>query len=285
MNSAGYNIYIPCHQREKSQPIGTRLNIVFTRHALTQVGKNLNLEQVSRTLEVIPSNCRTSLSFMNAACGGVSSLLTGRTGNWITAHSSVAAMGSDIRESVNCVSSRLVQRMTTEGDKTDLMKKLSEGQRDCLRLVNQHRSSKEIARILQISRHTVDQRLALACRILNSGSRREAARLFAAYDPIIYELPYIADGALDAPAFPHIDYREGQQEQNRNQVVQDTDAPYFTHDLINTRHFALPFPLNRGDQNDLTNRQRMTWAAVIFVASILVSGILIVALEALGRLL
>jgi DNA-binding CsgD family transcriptional regulator len=222
---------------------------------------------------------------MNVACGGVSSLLTGRTENWITVHSSVAAMGSDIRESVNYVSSRLVQRMTTEGDKTDLMKKLSEGQRDCLRLVNQHWSSKEIARILQISRHTVDQRLALACRILNSGSRREAARLFATYDPIIYELPHIADGVLDAPAFPDIDYREGQQEQNRNQVVQDTDAPYFTHDLINTRHFALPFPLNRGDQNDLTNRQRMTWAAVIFVASILVSGILIVALEALGRLL
>ena len=175
--------------------------------------------------------------------------------------------------------------MTTVGNQTDQMKKLSVGQRDCLRLVNQHRSSKEIARILQISRHTVDQRLALACRILNSGSRREAARLFAAYDPIIYEVSHIADGVLDAPAFPDIEYGEEQQEQNRNQVVQDADAPYFAHDLINTRHVALPFPLNRGDENDLTIRQRMTWAAVIFGASILVSGILIVALEALGRLL
>lgn len=175
--------------------------------------------------------------------------------------------------------------MTTVGDKTDRMKKLSEGQRDCLRLVNQQRSSKEIARILQISRHTVDQRLALACRILSTGSRRDAARLFATYDPIIYEFPHIAQEALDAPAFPDIDYREGQEEQNRNQVVQDTGVPYFAHDLINSRHFALPFPLHRGDENDLTIRQRMTWAAVIFVASILVSGILIVALEALGRLL
>jgi len=41
----------------------------------------------------------------------------------------------------------------------DRVAKLSEGQLDCLRLVDQHLSSKEIAVELGISPHTVDQRI------------------------------------------------------------------------------------------------------------------------------
>ena len=64
----------------------------------------------------------------------------------------------------------------------DALTKVTEGQRACLRLVLQHMSSKEIARALNISRHTVDQRLKLAMRHLGAASRVEAARRLAALE-------------------------------------------------------------------------------------------------------
>lgn len=62
----------------------------------------------------------------------------------------------------------------------DALARVTEGQRACLRLVLHHMSSKEIARALGISRHTVDQRLKLAMRELGATSRVEAAKRFAA---------------------------------------------------------------------------------------------------------
>jgi len=71
--------------------------------------------------------------------------------------------------------------------------RLNDGQRDCLRLVLAHLNSKEIARELGVSPHTVDQRLRIAMRILGAQSRFEAARIFArldqenSYQPLIYQ--------------------------------------------------------------------------------------------------
>lgn len=48
---------------------------------------------------------------------------------------------------------------------------LSDGQRLCLELVNQHLTSKEIAHRLDISKHTVDQRLKLATVALGVARR------------------------------------------------------------------------------------------------------------------
>jgi IS30 family transposase len=53
----------------------------------------------------------------------------------------------------------------------DRLAKISEGQRACLRMVLQHMSSKDIARALNISPHTVDQRLKLAMRTLGAATR------------------------------------------------------------------------------------------------------------------
>ena len=57
---------------------------------------------------------------------------------------------------------------------------LTDGQRDCLRLVYNHMTSKDIARILGVSPHTVDMRLRTAMKTLSVGSRIEAARLAGA---------------------------------------------------------------------------------------------------------
>lgn len=71
--------------------------------------------------------------------------------------------------------------------------RLSPGQRACLDLVDDHATSKEIARQLGISRHTVDARLRQAIQILGVSSRREAAVIWRAsvtaqgYQPFAYQ--------------------------------------------------------------------------------------------------
>ena len=62
------------------------------------------------------------------------------------------------------------------------LNKLSEAQRICLRMVFMHMSSKDIARELGISPHTVDQRLKGAMQILGVDSRVEAARILARHE-------------------------------------------------------------------------------------------------------
>jgi len=61
--------------------------------------------------------------------------------------------------------------------------RLSAGQRECLLLVDQDLSSKEIALRLGISSHTVDQRIRQALQVLGVERRGEAARMIAADAP------------------------------------------------------------------------------------------------------
>lgn len=60
--------------------------------------------------------------------------------------------------------------------------KLTEPQKQCLRLVAELLSSKEIARILEISHHTVDQRLKRAQSLLGVSGRAEAARVLMSHE-------------------------------------------------------------------------------------------------------
>lgn len=85
---------------------------------------------------------------------------------------------------------------------------LTDGQRDCLRLVYQHMKSKDIARVLGVSPHTVDMRLRTAMRTLSVASRIEAARLLVheeaggagadSYQPLIYHTPDVVSAADSA---------------------------------------------------------------------------------------
>ncbi len=60
---------------------------------------------------------------------------------------------------------------------TQQLAQLTDGQRDCLRLVYRHMTSKDIARTLGVSPHTVDMRLRTAMKVLDVPSRIDAARL------------------------------------------------------------------------------------------------------------
>ena len=73
--------------------------------------------------------------------------------------------------------------------------RLTAAQLDCLRLVDQHLNSKEIAAELGISPHTVDQRIRQSLQILGVERRAQAARIVAQYrgpyQRLIHQSPYI----------------------------------------------------------------------------------------------
>lgn len=91
--------------------------------------------------------------------------------------------------------------------------RLTAGQRECLDLVDDHATSKEIARQLGISRHTVDARLRAAIQTLGVSSRREAAIIYRAaaqaqtYQPFAYQSPRIVPLPDSAPVSGHDDVR------------------------------------------------------------------------------
>ena len=65
---------------------------------------------------------------------------------------------------------------------TDRLARLTEKQRQCLRLVYAHMSSKEIAQQLGLGPATVDQYVKTAIRILGVSDRRAAARMLAEHE-------------------------------------------------------------------------------------------------------
>lgn len=85
------------------------------------------------------------------------------------------------------------------GEAQGLLTSLTEKQREVLDLVLRHKSSKEIARALQISPYTVDQRIASARQKTGSASRGELARnyslLLEICEETAYEFPYVDSSA------------------------------------------------------------------------------------------
>jgi DNA-binding CsgD family transcriptional regulator len=99
---------------------------------------------------------------------------------------------------------------------------LSEGEKQCLRLVSQGFNSKEIARQLHVSEHTVDQRVRTSLRKFGVPSRKEAARLFVSfeqpqpqsgtYQPLIHQTQRLASDADPASSLAQPDRPDEQKE-------------------------------------------------------------------------
>lgn len=111
-------------------------------------------------------------------------------------------------------SRRLPEERHKDLDLAARVNRLTAGQRACLELVDDHATSKEIARQLGISRHTVDARLRQAMQILGVSSRREAAIIWRAatgagpYQPLAYQPSRIVNRA-DGPDSVAIRQSEG----------------------------------------------------------------------------
>lgn len=82
-----------------------------------------------------------------------------------------------------------------------LLADLTDKQRQVLDLLIEHKTSKEIARLLDISPHTVDQRIQFAKEKLGARTRNEAAvayrRLVETYGKMTYEESRIAVAAFE----------------------------------------------------------------------------------------
>ncbi len=171
--------------------------------------------------------------------------------------------------------------------------RLSEGQQQCLRLVLAHMNSKEIARALDISPHTVDQRLRQAMRTLDASSRFEAARKYAelagldGYQSLIYQPSQLEDidrsYILDPPA------RQGKElEDSLPGPATQANAEIRTNALRlgetppMSRQF--PFPSYRGEKNELSRVERLGWISIIAIGGAFSFGGILAGLEALSRL-
>ena len=149
--------------------------------------------------------------------------------------------------------------------------RVTEPQRECLRLVLTRHNSKEIAQTLGVSPVTVDKRIGRAVGTLGVATRFEAARLLAqhesgTYQPLVYQPPDIvppaeSDKVAGSEALP---------------PGSDSDAAE-----------AAWLPLRRrGDRyNTLTIWQRLLWIFTIPAALAVAVGMLGFGLSVAGRFL
>jgi DNA-binding CsgD family transcriptional regulator len=154
---------------------------------------------------------------------------------------------------------------------TSMKSRLSEGQKDCLKLVHDGYEAKEIARKLLISPHAVVERLRAARRVLGVQTSREAARMFmlqesphiynrfvdnpVGIDPAAKPLPF----PLDSPA-----QQESAAHAPQGLDLRDAQMQFVAHYGERPRPFPLPFPTSGRPRNDLSLLQ--TFGSILALA-------------------
>ena len=165
--------------------------------------------------------------------------------------------------------------------------RLSAGQLDCLRLVDQHLSSKEIAAELGISPHTVDQRVRQSLHILGVERRAQAARIVAQYSGpyqrLIHQSPYIPvepdSGHPEAAVSHQIRHADRAGEVGRPGFLTEQRPASFWPSL------QPPFATRSNPRNEMSVGQRLFWIAAIAIGAAFSAGMYLAGLESLARLL
>ena len=167
--------------------------------------------------------------------------------------------------------------------------RLTNGQLDCLRLVDQLLSSKEIATELHISPHTVDQRIRQALQILGVERRAQAARIVASagaygesYQRLIHQSPYIEPGTNSA----HPDAAVGNQIRHADRAGEAGRAGFKTEQRpASWSSLQPPFATRSNPRNEMSVGQRLFWIAAIAIGAAFSAGMYLAGLESLSRLL
>ena len=163
---------------------------------------------------------------------------------------------------------------------------LTEGQLDCLRLVDQHLSSKEIAGELNISPHTVDQRIRQALHTLGVERRAQAARLVAQYSGpyqrLIHQTPHIE--ALPEPRHPEA--AASIQIRHVDRAGGAGGAGFLTEQRPVSIRPSLqpPFATRSNPRNEMSVGQRLFWIAAIAIGAAFSAGMYLAGLESFARL-
>ena len=165
--------------------------------------------------------------------------------------------------------------------------RLSPGQLDCLRLVDQHLSSKEIAAELKISPHTVDQRIRQALQILGVARRAQAARLVAQhggpYQRLIHQPPHIEE---PHPA-GHPEAAVSKQIRHAGRAGEVGGAGFLTEQRPASFWPSLqpPFATRSNPRNEMSVGQRLFWIVAIAIGAAFSAGMYLAGLESLARML
>ncbi len=164
--------------------------------------------------------------------------------------------------------------------------RLSKGQLDCLRLVNEHLSSKEIAAELGISPHTVDQRIRGALQILGVERRAQAARIVAVevgpYQRLIHQPPYI--GA--APGDEQSVGAAGTQIRHTGRTGGAEAESLETEQRPKPRSsLSLPIATRNHPRNEMSVGLRLAWIIIIAIGATFSAGMYLAGLESLTRML
>jgi DNA-binding CsgD family transcriptional regulator len=183
------------------------------------------------------------------------------------------------------------QDPTRDDEVAQRIARLTPGQLDCLRLVDQHLSSKEIAVELQISSHTVDQRIRQSLQILGVERRAQAARLVAQYagpyevpyQRLIHQSPYIEPGAPGA----HPKAAASIQIRHADRAGGAGGAGFLTEQRPASfwPSLQLPFETRSNPRNEMSVGQRLFWIAMIAIGAAFSAGMYLAGLESLSRML
>ncbi len=173
--------------------------------------------------------------------------------------------------------------------------RLSAGQLDCLRLVDEHLSSKEIAAQLHISPHTVDQRIRGALHILGVERRAQAARMVSQHSPgrtdphaiphqrLIHQSPYVETGRISLQPEATVSH----QIRHADRAGGAGTAGFITEQRpASFRPFLqLPFATRSNPRNEMSVGQRLLWIVLIATGAAFSAGMYLAGLESLARLL
>ena len=165
--------------------------------------------------------------------------------------------------------------------------RLSRGQLDCLLLVDQHLSSKEIAAELQISPHTVDQRIRGALHALGVERRTQAARIVARhqepYQRLIHQSPYVETAALEGQSVGAVSHQIRHADragEAGNPDLNTEQGPESTWSSL-----PLPFATRSHPRNEMSVGLRLLWIFLIATGAAFSAGMYLAGLESLARLL
>ena len=174
-----------------------------------------------------------------------------------------------------------------EHDVAERVARLSPGQLDCLRLVDQHLNSKEIAVELGISPHTVDQRIRGALQVLGVERRTQAARLVAQvsgpYQRLIHQSPHIETN----PGERHPEAAVSQQIRHADRAGEPGTAGFITEQNSASLRASLPLPFatRSHPRNEMSVGFRLLWIVLIATGAAFSAGMYLAGLESLARLL
>ena len=164
--------------------------------------------------------------------------------------------------------------------------KLTQGQLDCLLLVDQHLSSKEIAARLEISPHTVDQRIRHALQTLGVERRTQAARLVAQaqepYQRLIHQSPHVEPAAAEGQSVGAV----RQQIRHADRAGKAGDPGFNTEQkFASWSSLPLPFATKSHPRNEMSVGLRLLWIVLIATGAAFSAGMYLAGLESLARLL